>query len=229
MKPDDSLRTVLQSLDVKDQRIFTSLVSAASFEETMKKFSGPRQSLVLQRFQFRQRAQLPGENFTTFALALQDLASVCAFGCWQEELILDQLINKAADWRIREKLLMELGTLTLAQAVKLGSQMERVLQKPCPAFISALPKQWENWSGTTNIWKIRNDNCCNHCYYWGKKIAPALTTKYDQEKQNQFTPSCHSSVSSAPVMGRQHLLWDLRYSATSHTKHRRVRNLQVGF
>ncbi|PKU36752.1 rho guanine nucleotide exchange factor 4 [Limosa lapponica baueri] len=126
----------------------------------MKKISGhikPRQSVVLQRFQFRQRAQLPGETFTTFALALQELASVCAFGCWQEKLILDQLIDKAADWRIREKLLMQVDTLTLAQAVELGSQMERVMQQTCPGFISVLTQQWESWSGSSKIWKIRND------------------------------------------------------------------------
>lgn len=41
-----------------------------------------------------------------FDLALQELASACAFGCWQDELILYQLIDKAADWWIREKLLM---------------------------------------------------------------------------------------------------------------------------
>lgn len=53
VKPEDSLRTVLQPLDVKDQRIFTTPVSAASFKETMKKVSGhikPRQSVVLQKF-----------------------------------------------------------------------------------------------------------------------------------------------------------------------------------
>lgn len=231
MKPEDSLRIFLQSLDVKDQRIFTTLVSAASFEEAMKKLSGhikPRQSVVLQRFQFRQQAQLPGETFTTFALALQELASVCAFGCWQEKLILDQLIDKAADWRIREKLLMQLDTLTLAQAVELGSRMERLLPKTCPRFISVLTKQWESWSSSSKIWKIRNYNYCSQWYCWGQKKSPALTTKYDQEKQNQFTPSCHSLVSSAPAMGRQHLGWQLRCPATSNTKHGRVRNFQVG-
>lgn len=208
MKPEDSLRSVLQPLDVKDQRIFTTLVSAASFKETMKKVSGhikPRQSVVLQKFQFRQWAQLSGETFTAFALALQELTSVCVFGCWQEELILDQLIDKAADWQIRKKLLMELDTLTLSQAAELGLQMERVLPKTCPGFISVVTKQWENWSNSSKIWKIRNDNCSNQWYCWERKKSPALTTKYDQEKQNQFIPSCHSPVSSAAVMERQHL------------------------
>lgn len=231
MKPEDFLSSVLQFLDAEDQRIFTTLISAASFEETMKKFSGhikPRQSMVSQRFQFRQRAQLPGETFATFAMALQDLATVCAFGCWQEELILDQLIDKAADWRIREKLLMELDSLTLPQAVELGSQMERVFQKSSPRFISVLTNQWENWSSSSEIWKIRNDNCCNQWHCWGQKRFPALTTKYDQEKPNQFIPFCHRSVSSAPVMGRQRLGWQRRYPATAHTEHGKARNFQVG-
>lgn len=65
--------------------------------------------------------------------------------------MLDQLIDKAVDWQIQEKLLMELDTLTLAQAVELGLQMEKVLQKTCPGFISVLPKQLENWSDSSKI------------------------------------------------------------------------------
>lgn len=197
----------------------------------MKKISGhvnPRQSAVLQRFQFRQREQMPGETLRTFASALQELAPVCAFGCWQEELILDQLIGRAADRRIREKLLIELGTLTLAQAVELGSQMERALQKNCPGFISVLTKQWESCSSTSNIWKMRNYDCCNQWYCWRQKRPPALTTIYDQEKQNRFIPFCHSPMSTAPVMRRQHLGWQVRCPATSNTTSRRVRNIQVG-
>lgn len=58
-----------QSLDVKDQKVFMTLISAVSFKETMKKFPGhikPRQSVVLQRFQFRQRTKQWGETFITF-------------------------------------------------------------------------------------------------------------------------------------------------------------------
>ena len=216
---------------MKDQRIFTTLVSAASFEETTKKLLGlikPRQSVMLQRFQLRQRAQLPGETIRAFALALEELASACAFGCWRAELILDQLIDKAAGWRIREKLLMELHTLSLAQAVELGSQVERALQKTCPRFISVLTKQRENWSGSGRIWKIRNADCCNQWYCWRQKNPPALTPKYDQKKQNRFLPSCHGPVSSAPVMRRHHLGWQRTCPASASTEHGRVRNFQVG-
>lgn len=196
----------------------------------MKKFSGhvkPRQSVVLQRFQFRQRAQQPGETFVTFALALQELASACAFGCWQEELILEQLIDKATDWRIREKLLMELDSLTLSRAVELGSHMERMLQKTYPGLISALTKQWKDWSDSNKIWKIREGNCCKLSYCWEQKRFPALTTKYHQEKQSQFIPSYHSPVSSAAVMGLQHLGRQLS-PATSNTRCRRAGNCKVG-
>ncbi|RMC02331.1 hypothetical protein DUI87_21499 [Hirundo rustica rustica] len=170
---------------------------------------------------------MPGETLTTFASALQELAAVCAFGCWQEELILAQLIDRAADRRIREKLLMELDTLTQARAVELGSQMERGLQKNCPGFISVLTKQRENCCSTSKIWKIRNCNCCNQWYCWRQRKPPALTTKYDQEKQNQFIPFCHSPMPSAPVMRRQHLGWPVRCPATSNRTPRRVRSIQT--
>lgn len=217
------------TLDVKAQRIFYTLIS--SFEEKMKKISGhikPRQSVVSQRFQFRQREQMPGETLTSFASALQELASACAFGCWQEELILHQLIDKAADQRIQEQLLMELDTLTLAQAVELGSQMERVLQKNCPGFIPVLTKQWENCRSTSKIWKIRNYNCCNQWYCWRQREPLALTTKYDQEKQNHFIPFCHSPMPSAAVLRIQHLGCQVGCPATTKRTPRRVRKMQVG-
>lgn len=201
-------------------------------KKKMKKISGhikSRQSVVSQRFPFRQQEKMPGETLPTFASALQELAAVCAFGCQQQELVLDQLMDRAADQRIWEKLLMELGTLTVAQAVELGSHMERVLQKNCPGFISAVTKQWENCSSNSKIWKIRNYNCCNQWYCWRQRRPPALTTKYDQEKQNQFIPFCHSPMSSAPVVRRQHLGWPVRCPAnTSNRTPRRVRNMQVG-
>lgn len=195
----------------------------------MKKISGhvkSRQSVVLQRFQFRQWEQMPGETLPTLASALQELAAVCAFGCQQEEMILDQLMDRAANRRIREKLLMELGALTL---VKLGSHMDRVLQKNCPGFVSVLTKQWGNCSSTSKIWKIRNYNCCGQWYCWRQRRPAALTTKYDQEKQNQFIPFCHSPMSFAPVVRRLQLGWPVRCPAnTSHRTPRRVRNMQVG-
>lgn len=203
------------------------MIPAPSFEEKMKKISGhmePTQSVVSQRFQLRQREQMPGETLTTFASALQELASACAFGCWQEEQILHQLIDKAADQRMQEQLLMELDTLTPAQAGEMGSQMERALQKNCPGFIPVLTKQWENCSSTSKIWKIKGFNCCNQWYCWRQRKPLALTTKYDQEKQNHFIPFCHSPMPPAAVVRRQHLGWQVRCPAST----RRARKVQVG-
>lgn len=221
------------TLDVKEdfRGFFATLISASSFEEKMEKISGhvkSSQSVALQRFQFRQQEQGPSETLTTFASARQELAEVCAFGCWQEKLILDQLMDRAADRQIWEKLFMGLDTLTVAQAVELGSHIERGLQKHCPGFISVLTKQWENCSSTSKIWKIRNYNCCNQWYCWRQRRPPALTAKYDQEKQNQFIPFCHSPMSFAPVMRRQQLGWPVRCPAASNTIPGRVRNIQVG-
>ncbi|KAH0623865.1 hypothetical protein JD844_007036 [Phrynosoma platyrhinos] len=82
----------------------------------------------IQRLCFWQRAQLPGETFLNFASALWDLASGCDFGPLQEELVLDQLIERADDSQIRETLLLQIDSLTLAKAVEMGTQMEEAFK-----------------------------------------------------------------------------------------------------
>ncbi|KAL9845086.1 rho guanine nucleotide exchange factor 4 isoform 1-T1 [Geothlypis trichas] len=105
----------------------------------------------------------------------------------------------------------------------MGSQMERVLQKNCPGFIPVLTKQWENCSSTSKIWKIKDFNCCNQWYCWRQRKPLALTTKYDQEKQNHFIPFCHSPMPPAAVVRRQHLGWQVRCAAST----RRARKVQT--
>lgn len=113
----------------------------------------------IQRLSFRQRAQCPGETFASFASALWDLASGCGFGPLQEELVLDQLIEKAEDWRIRNALLLQIDSLTLAKAVTLGSQMEAAF-RAAPRRLSGVIDQWQQQILGSKNW--RRKDCSRH-------------------------------------------------------------------
>uniref|UniRef100_A0ACB8FAA0 Uncharacterized protein n=1 Tax=Sphaerodactylus townsendi TaxID=933632 RepID=A0ACB8FAA0_9SAUR len=138
-----------------NQKTLTKLGPVTLFE-TISEFQEhctSRQSVFkkLQRFCFRQRVQLPGETFVSFASALWELALGCDFGSLQNELVLHQLIQKAKDWRIREALFSQIDYLTLARAVELGSQMEAAF-KAVPNRMSPGIAQWERQITCNRNW-----------------------------------------------------------------------------
>uniref|UniRef100_A0A8D2IKU5 Rho guanine nucleotide exchange factor 4 n=1 Tax=Varanus komodoensis TaxID=61221 RepID=A0A8D2IKU5_VARKO len=138
------------------QKTITKLGPVTFFEpihEFQEDFA-PSQSVPkrIQRLCFRQRAQLPGEPFLSFASALWELASGCGFGPLQEELVLDQLIEKAEDARIREALFLQADSLTLARAVELGSQMEAAF-RGASSRISAVIDQREQQIIGNRSWR----------------------------------------------------------------------------
>ena len=84
--------------------------SVASYEELRTLLTqefGPRLNSRVERFHFRQIAQLPGESFRQYVFTLRTLAATCKFGDLTDEMIPDQLIEKTALSRIRNRLLME--------------------------------------------------------------------------------------------------------------------------
>ena len=82
---------------------------------------------MIERYNFRKRAQGNGEQVKQYVAALQQLASTCKFGGLKDELIRDQLIKKTSTPRIRERLLMENDDLTLEKAVTVVQNVEAAL------------------------------------------------------------------------------------------------------
>lgn len=108
----------------------------------------------IQRLCFWQRAQLPGETFVSFASALWELALHCDFGPLQDELVRDQLIEKARDGRIRETLFTQINSLTLSGAIELGSQMETAF-KAAPTRIPSAINQWKHQIISSRNWRMK--------------------------------------------------------------------------
>ena len=114
---------LVHCLGTEGQRVFSSLdESSGSYEEStaaLKRQFGPKHSVIMSRYKFRQRSQQAGESVIQFVAALRELATFCSFGGLCEEMIRDQLIEKTSVNRIRERLLMEPDSLTVDCAMGL--------------------------------------------------------------------------------------------------------------
>ncbi|XP_075947647.1 uncharacterized protein LOC142949720 [Anarhichas minor] len=132
---DSSRRVLLQNcLGLEGQRIFTTLIPsettyAAAISSLTVYFCSDHSSQV-RRLQFHQRAQMPGETVDLFVSALEELLRPCSYGDLQDELILDQLIEKTNCPQLRERLLLERETLTLDKALVIGKEVEFALNEP---------------------------------------------------------------------------------------------------
>ena len=81
------------------------------------------------RFKLRQRAQKSGETVAHFVSALCELAKHCDYDGLEDGLIVDQLIERTSCAQLRERLLLEPDSMTLADAVVLGKQFETALME----------------------------------------------------------------------------------------------------
>ena len=103
-------------LGIEGQRIFASLTETDTYATAvtaLRNHFGPKRSVMMERYTFRQRAQRPCESVREYITALHELVANCNFGQLSDELIRDQLIEKTNNPRVRERLLMKPDTLTL--------------------------------------------------------------------------------------------------------------------
>ena len=73
--------------------------------------------------------QQQGESVREYVASLRQLARKCKFGEMEEEMVRDQLIERTNNVKVREKLLMESGTLSLANIVELACQVEIAVEE----------------------------------------------------------------------------------------------------
>lgn len=118
-------------LGQEGQRIFATLTLSddkyVTATAALKAHFSSGRSRRMHRFEFRQRTQKPGETVAHYVSALRELAGPCDFGTLEDGLIVDQLIEKTSCTQLRERLLLEPDSMTLADALVIGKQLETAL------------------------------------------------------------------------------------------------------
>ena len=84
-----------------------------------------RRNGILERAQFNQRNQLPGESAETYITELYRLVEHCEYGNLRDEMIRDRLVVGIRDKKTSEQLQMD-SALTLEKAKKTVRQKEAV-------------------------------------------------------------------------------------------------------
>lgn len=86
----------------------------------------PSANPIFARYIFHQRNQADGETIESYVTQLKVLAKGCEFDTLEDQLVRDQLVFGVKNARIRERLLSEGATLTLARAVECSRAIETV-------------------------------------------------------------------------------------------------------
>lgn len=122
---------LIHALGTEGQRLFYTLPNTGgSYDEAMVALElqfVPKVNTVVARHQFRQRAQRADETVPQYLAALRELAATCAYATMENEMLRNQLIEKAYAPAVRERLLLEPG-LTLDSVITLACQVEHALQ-----------------------------------------------------------------------------------------------------
>ena len=169
---EDRRRAILLTcLGAEGQRVFDALPAAVKREEEdtfdftkrrLDEYFSPKTNVCAERYRFRSRSQQSGESVATWVSALRQLASTCMYTDRTEEFIRDQVVERTASTRLRQRLLMEGSDLTLTATLTIAATMEsaeresRAMESPVasgPVPIQAVhqgggarrrrPQQWQ--------------------------------------------------------------------------------------
>ena len=117
-----------------------------TFEQLVKQVTDhltPPPSAIMQRYKFNSRAQKDGETVADYVAELRRLSEHCKFDSL-DEMLRDRLVCGIRDVRVQRRLLAEADldfkkAFEFAQAAEVADTNAKVLQKPSPAAVHAVP------------------------------------------------------------------------------------------
>ncbi|XP_034065890.1 uncharacterized protein LOC117542374 [Gymnodraco acuticeps] len=141
--PDTRVRaTLLHSVGTEAQRIFYTLTeTGTTYNHAVTALWAhfvPKVNVIAERHKFRQRAQRHDETIAQYVSALREMIVLCAFGNAEQDMLRDQIVEKAYSGRIRERLLLE-DKLTLDKAIQTANQVETAVRNVAEFSNSEVP------------------------------------------------------------------------------------------
>jgi hypothetical protein len=193
------------SLGPEGSRIYYSLAPKTTVEDftavanRMQTYFGTTASDIYNRAQFTRHQQRPGETIAQFISTLRELAAKCNFPDSQvDERVRDQFAACCADNRIRERLLQEPGTKTLADLELLALTMERALQEAPALATSSTAVASAPVGSVGNRKSASSSPTCGNCGRAGHASRAANCPARDKDcskcgKTGHFGSVCRSS------------------------------------
>lgn len=155
-------------------------------------------NFISERHRFRQRRQQPGEQIDDYVLALRQIASTCDFGPTCDCMLRDQIVEGTNVPHLRERLLLEGSSLTLARTLALARQFEQT-QREAKEFAKESDPSVQRVTKTGGTRpsrkrpgsqrKQKSSTTSTHCYRCGSEthLANSLSCK----ARNQRCLACN--------------------------------------
>ena len=155
----------------------------------------PSANPIFARYIFHQRNQADGETIESYVTQLKVLAKDCEFDTLEDQLVRDWLVFGVKNARIRERLLSEGATLTLARAVECSRAIETVQETQ--ALMLNEQTQIPIKQEVEVVQRQKNSPACYFCGgpYSRSHKCPAKGKQCSKcRKMNHFAKMCKSKV-----------------------------------
>ena len=182
-------------------------VSLKEIEDALSKSFMPKESVIINRFNFLNRGQNEDESITDFAAALRKLSNCCKFDTMLDSLLRDKFVVGLNDSSIRERLFQQRDNLPFDEAIEIATSYELAVKRSRHVTFSASNKEVHKVSNAKLSSAYKCFSCganhlrssCPHlkskCHSCGLEGHIAKVCK---KKPSNFKPNSRSRSHSRP-------------------------------
>ena len=166
--------TMLYCLGPAVQRIFNTLPgehkSLGEAKTALNGYFAPKRNVVVERYEFRSRAQKADESFDAYLTSPRELVKSCDFGTLEEKITRDQTVEKCSSQTLKQKLLQQ-EDLDLAKTVKIARNAETAVQEDCAIAFSRHQRKPDPYRPCTRFLRITSKNFQLLPMWWNRRTC----------------------------------------------------------